>query len=120
MAIALAVLLMFAACCVFLVNWLYERDWREALAEADQLDPGWSFAELEAKRAEIPDEENSARRVLAAHAIFPDPWPPWEKMPEIDFTSFDKSLRELLPNAPLTEAQIAGLNGARAEPAPAL
>jgi hypothetical protein len=111
--IALVVLLLIGAGGILLLFYLSERDWREALAEADRLDPGWSFAELEAKRAEISDEENSARRVLAAHALLPDPWPAWLEMPDVDFDfDFDKNLRALPPNAPLKQAQIAALNHA--------
>src|SRR5947209_5576305 len=49
---------------------------REAKAEADRLDPGWRLADLEAARAEVPAEENSAFQIRAAQALLPTPWPP--------------------------------------------
>jgi hypothetical protein len=54
-----------------------KQELREAIAEADQLDPGWRWQELEARRKVIPDEENAALRVLAAHRLLPPgAWPP--------------------------------------------
>ena len=41
---------------------------RKAGADADRLDPGWRFGDLLAKRAIIPEHENSALRVLAVLA----------------------------------------------------
>jgi hypothetical protein len=64
------------------VSWLgYEwhraaRERREAEAEADRLDPGWRLAELEAARAAVPDEENSALQVRAAFKLLPTGWTP--------------------------------------------
>jgi len=46
---------------------------REALAEADRLDPHWTLQELEDRRSTPPDDQNSALRVLAAKAILPGP-----------------------------------------------
>jgi hypothetical protein len=57
------------------VNRAIERDLQEALAEADRLDPGWRWDDLEAKRAVISDSENGALRVLEARRLMPDPWP---------------------------------------------
>jgi hypothetical protein len=53
-----------------------DRALREALAEADRLDPGWRLAELEAARAAVPDAENAALQVQAADALLPKPWLP--------------------------------------------
>jgi hypothetical protein len=39
---------------------------RDAVAEADRLDPGWRAADLEAARAPVPDAENAAPLVLTA------------------------------------------------------
>ena len=39
---------------------------QEAIAEADRLDPGWRLADLEAKRAVIPPERDSAPLVTKA------------------------------------------------------
>jgi hypothetical protein len=42
-----------------------ERELQAALAEADRLDPGWRREELEARRQDVPDEENSALLVIS-------------------------------------------------------
>src|SRR5437667_74085 len=42
-----------------------QRDIQAAIAEADLLDPGWRFDEMQAARATVPDAENSAIIVLA-------------------------------------------------------
>jgi hypothetical protein len=42
-----------------------------AIAEADRLDPRWRLADIEADRATLPDEENSALTVSAARAKLP-------------------------------------------------
>jgi hypothetical protein len=48
---------------------------QEAIAEADQLDPGWRLDELEAKRAVLDDADNAAQQVLAARRWLPNRWP---------------------------------------------
>jgi hypothetical protein len=54
----------------------FHADWqlRQALAEADNLDPGWRLEELEAGRAEVPALENAARMVLAVKELIPELW----------------------------------------------
>jgi hypothetical protein len=47
----------------------------KARAEADQLDPGWRFAELQEKRAIIPELENAALLVDNLHRSIPRGWP---------------------------------------------
>jgi hypothetical protein len=47
-------------------HFLSDTDLDQARAEADRLDPGWRWDELEAKRAAIPDGQNAAL-VLRAH-----------------------------------------------------
>lgn len=59
--------------------WFYhllidDRGLKEALAEADRLDPGWRFEELEAARKTIPEKENSARLLLSASSSLPALW----------------------------------------------
>ncbi len=51
----------------------YAAEWElnEAIAEADRLDPGWRFDDIEAARPEVPDAENSALVVAAAYAKIP-------------------------------------------------
>ena len=59
-----------------------EQELREAIAEADRIDPGWRFEDLEARRKVIPDEENAALRVLAARQLMPAVWPTGVPTPE--------------------------------------
>lgn len=56
------------------LEYYHDRELREAIAEADRLDPGWRFAEIEVARAIVPDAENSAPIVLAAAALMPKNW----------------------------------------------
>jgi hypothetical protein len=67
---------------------------RDALERADQLDPGWRWEELEAKRVLIPDEQNSALCVLAVRRLMPRTWP--------KALTFDESIA---PEVQLTEKQ---------------
>src|SRR6516162_10040143 len=46
-----------------------DRALQEAIAEADRLDPGWRLEEIEAKRAKVPDAENSALCVLKVNEL---------------------------------------------------
>jgi hypothetical protein len=50
-----------------------------AIAEADRLDPGWRFEELEAARRPFPaPEKNGIKQVLRVAAATPKPiWPEW-------------------------------------------
>ena len=51
-----------------------DRELREAIAEADRLDPGWYSADIEAARKVVPDAENGANLVMAARALMPPGW----------------------------------------------
>jgi hypothetical protein len=48
------------------------------IAELNAKEPGWQLADIEARRAPGPDEENSAKIVLAASKLLPEKWPPEE------------------------------------------
>src|SRR5436190_20789857 len=49
-----------------------DRALRQAEAEADRLDPGWRFHELDAARAPAPlSPENSAPQVRTVHRLLP-------------------------------------------------
>jgi hypothetical protein len=48
-----------------------DRAIREAVAEADRLDPRWRLAGLEAARPAVPDAENAALQVTAAYVLLP-------------------------------------------------
>jgi hypothetical protein len=50
----------------YIREYLAEREVQAALAEADRVDPGWRFEDLEASRAEIPTGENSEVYVTKA------------------------------------------------------
>jgi hypothetical protein len=58
-----------------LIWFLTDRDLHEAIEQADRLDPGWRLEDLQNKRAEIPDGQNSALVVLKAARLLPTPWP---------------------------------------------
>ena len=46
--------------CIVYVNHFLDRALQEAIAEAERLDPGSRMAELQAKRAPIPDAQDAA------------------------------------------------------------
>ena len=57
--------------------WQADRALADALAETDGLEPaGWRWHDLQAQRQAIPDERNSAVRVVHAHATLPKNWIP--------------------------------------------
>ena len=70
-------------------------DWavQEAIAEADRLDPGWRLAELVAKRAAVPDEQNGALQVMAAAQLIPLEWP----QPSFPAPLFNEVIKDSLP-----------------------
>src|SRR5262249_35947819 len=110
--VALSLLVLALGGYVYLFT-LGDRRLREAVAEADRLDPGWRLEELEAKRATLPAEQNSALRVLAVKKLMPRTWPTkWEK--------FFPLFQELPPQAQLNEQQITVLREELAKVAGAL
>ena len=94
------------------------RQIQAAMDEADRLDPGWQFADLEAARAVIPDKENSALHVLAARELLPPNWQKWMNPPPVG-PGLVESLEDLSPEIKLNEKQHQGLAGElqKAEPA---
>ena len=94
--LALAALTLLAAVVVAtgVVLHLANRALREAIAEADQLDPGWRFEDLERARAAVPDADNSAPVVMAAMARLPGPVP-------APPTAADPGLEQRLSQVPL-------------------
>jgi lysophospholipase L1-like esterase len=95
----------------------HERELRAAVAEADRLDPGWRFEELEVARAEVPDADNAALQVRAAYRLLPGRlWPP----PPARGPGIDEVLDDLPANAPLDEAHVAELRAALKQANPAL
>jgi hypothetical protein len=77
LGLGLLVLALAAAWYAFLYH-ATNRRLSAALAAADRLDPGWHLEELEARRTDLPEEENSAVRVRAIHRLLPLRWPDWE------------------------------------------
>jgi hypothetical protein len=67
-----ALVIVWLAC----LYWSWDREVRRAIAETDRIDPGWRFEEMEAVRADVPEAENSAVRILAARALMPPKWQP--------------------------------------------
>src|SRR6266852_6780728 len=74
---ALLLLLVGLASSVSYYVWTWERLLGEARAEADRLDPGWRFDELQARREATPDDQNSAFVLMAAKQALPSQWPMW-------------------------------------------
>lgn len=81
----------------------------EALAEMDRAEPGWRLKEIEAAREQIPEDENSARVIVAAAALLPKQWPspefterfehlpPQEQLAAADFARLKEELEKVRP-----------------------
>jgi hypothetical protein len=90
-----------------------------AVEEADRLDPGWRFEELEAKRPVIADADNSALCVLAAHERLPKNWPTWRALDRLagrDLASsarsrFESEIRDVPADVQFNKQQLAVLKG---------
>jgi hypothetical protein len=96
---------------------------RAALAEADRLDPGWRFADLERARAPVPEGDNAAPQVLKAARLIPERWSTFEidrlrgrlrsrkaedrAKAEGDLTSLEPALVEARKLATLTRGRFA-------------
>jgi hypothetical protein len=107
-----------AAYGIYLYFFLVHSGSREAIAEADRLDPGWRLEELEQKREPIPDEENGALVVLAAARL----WPVQAGSDEQDFWAeggIEESIIGLPPEMQLSPEQRAALKKELTKAAPA-
>lgn len=59
----------------FFTYWM-DRALREAMAEADRDSPeGWQLEDIEARRDQVPDEENAALVVMKVKSLLPANWP---------------------------------------------
>src|SRR5262249_22108480 len=116
--VAALLVVLLAGLYILVLLHISDKDWRDAVAEADRLDPGWRFEELEAKRAILSDEHNGALRGLAAHDLLPNPWPPRHAGPTESDLAIEASLRTLAPTDSLgpetTKALTAVLEAAKA------
>jgi hypothetical protein len=77
--------------CAYIVH-EQDRELREAIAEADRLDPGWRFEDMQAAREDVPDgEENGAFWVASARAAMPARWlaPTAAGLPTVDMRLLD-------------------------------
>jgi hypothetical protein len=112
----------------FLVLW-HDIQLREAIAETDQLDPGWRIRELEAKRAVLPDEQNSAVSLMTADKVLSVECPYWEDQPSApqnkdrdpeEVVALRDSFWNLQPSVQLSENQLVILRQELARAAPGL
>ncbi len=87
------------------LDYAHEQELRDAIAEADRLDPGWRHVDLEAARAAVPDAENAASLVLAAGALIPPKWgwPPPNGTPQLEDRVAELPPPERLGDADLNE-----------------
>src|SRR5262245_44069568 len=46
-------------------SWVSQREWQDACAEMDRLDPGWRGDDIAARRTDLPDAHNSFLRAQA-------------------------------------------------------
>lgn len=67
---------------VFLNRGMMASKLQESMVEMDRSDPGWRLEDIEAARADIPYEENSAHVILTAAEQIPRPWPSKELVEE--------------------------------------
>jgi hypothetical protein len=86
----------------------YAREWelQAAVAEADRLDPGWRFDELEAARESVPDADNSAPQVKTAAILIPKKW---GTAAISGGATLEERLADLPPTQPLSDLELADL-----------
>jgi hypothetical protein len=99
------------------LDYLHDRELRDAVAEADRLDPGWRMEEMEAARAAVPADENGATLVRAARALMP---PIWLPPPASGGPPLDERLSGLAPQEPPNEADLKELRAELGKVAAAL
>lgn len=80
-----------------------------AVADLDGADSGWRLADIEAAREQIPEDENSARLIVAVSKLLPKSWParelsdllahlpPEQQLPVEDFTRLKQELEKVRP-----------------------
>src|SRR5579875_1275754 len=106
----LLVLALLAILGVFWNRTKMESKLQKALSELDRTEPGWRWEDIEAAREEVPEEENSARIIVAAAEQMPQRWPsagfPDEQLRQLpsnemlsgeDFVRLSKELADARP-----------------------
>lgn len=88
----------------FYHHWSARRELERLLAEMDRADPGWRFAEIQARRKVLPPERNSAEQILRVLRVHGRRY--------FDFPESEaKRFEGLAPQAQLTGRQRAVLRG---------
>jgi hypothetical protein len=87
------------------------------LRETDARDPGWRLLEVEANRAVVADEQNSALDLIKAKGLLPPKWPFWQqpvlaldrKHDQEELNALEESFRDQSPVAQLSDRQLKAL-----------
>jgi hypothetical protein len=82
------------------VRHLANEEVKQAVADLDGSEPGWTFDEIQARRKSIPDEKNGAKRVVAAFKLMPHPWPAWRDAVEAKKLGLAEEDRDALNDSP--------------------
>jgi hypothetical protein len=97
----------------FATTW--QSELREAVAEADRLEPdGWRLQDVERQRATVPDEQNSALILANVKQLLPPKWPFWDvtqdsPLPAEEREALQKSLEDPDPPVQLDARQTKAL-----------
>jgi hypothetical protein len=76
---------------------------REAEAKLDREDPRWRWDDILADRAPVPEDENSARPILAAAELLPKNWPQGPAAPAREPGALVKTVGERMTDTPLNQ-----------------
>jgi hypothetical protein len=94
-----------------------DRELREAIAEADHESPsGWQLADIDARREQVPDEENAAFVVMKVKSLLPANWAIQTNSTN---AGTQQSWLELSPEVQLDQDMVAGLRTSLAQVEPA-
>jgi ABC-type transport system involved in multi-copper enzyme maturation permease subunit len=102
--LALLPLAALLACYGYLMN-VADKDYRDAIAQTDRLEPSWRIEELEAKRLVVPDSENSSRQLLKAKEMLPKAW---------DTAEADTATKDVRPEVLLRPEEVQAVRAALA------
>ena len=99
------------------INFTSNHALQRVIDETNRSDPNWQLLELEAQRAVIPDEQNSAINLMNATRLMPPNWPRWDFAEESDMKNLSpdelEELREnflkATPTVQLNAQQVAAL-----------